>query len=438
MKHEHELDRMLPLVHEMIIVRCSDEEIIEAFQGYRVAVIANEENLSSHSGQVALVTLVSLIARLGVQVDIRIPEIELCGAQPPLEGCYLRKGLLDLGGDLIPGLSIAAWEGGPTEAAFVLGNSLPPALDCLTWRLSGTAWRGSIQPLEATATAWTESWPIGALCAGGLAAVEVFKAVVRQLQLRQSAPYWKEFVDPCRRASWDFGKGLPTPQYLDMGHLDMVSAGAIAQAFYFVLMRLPHVRHQSRIFENDTTANTNLNRNLLSRYRHIGMHKIDVIRTYDLEKVSDVYERLTKANINDFQLAASVLVGADDIPTRWLVQDHSPKWLGVAGTSHFGALTSSHRPGEPCAGCLHVYDDEAVIPVLPTASVFSFWAGLALAVRLLRKEMGMPYPQDKQALWLVPLRMDYSSTGFWSAVRSRPDCPVQCRASQGVLMHNRG
>lgn len=432
MKSEHALDRMLPLVHEMIIGRCSDEEIIEAFQRYRVAVIANKENLSSHSGQVALVTLVSLIARLGVQVDIRIPEIELCGAQPPLQGCYLRKGLLDLGSDLIPGSSITGWEGGPVEAAFVLGNSLAPALNCLTWRLSGTTWGGSIHPLEVTGTAWTDSWPIGALTAGGLAAVEVFKAVVRQLQLCQAAPYWKEFVDPCRRASWSFGEGLPTPKYLDMGTLDMISAGAIAQAFYFVMMRLPHVRHQSRIFENDTTANTNLNRNLLSRYRHIGVHKIDVIRSYDLEKVSAVYERLTKANINDFQLAASVLVGADDIPTRWLVQDRYPKWLGVAGTSHFGALTSSHRPDEPCAGCLHVHDDEAVIPILPTASVFSFWAGLALAVRLLRKEMGMPYPKDKQALWLVPLRMDYPSAGFWSAVNPRTDCPIQCEASRAI------
>lgn len=435
MKNEHELDRMLPLLHEMINGQCSNEEIIRAFQQYRVAVIANEENLSSHSGQVALVTLVSLIARFGVQIDIRIPEMELIGAQPPLQGCYLRKGLLDLGSDLIPGSSITGWEGGPVDLAFALGNSPCPALDCPTWRLSGTAWSGLIHPLEGMATPWTDFWPIGGLTAGGLAAVEVFKAVVRQLQLRQPDPYWKEFVDPCRRAFWDFGCRLPTPEFLDMGGLDMISAGAIAQAVYFVLMRLPRVRVQSRIFENDITANTNLNRNLLTRARHIGMSKIDVIRSYDIDNVSGVYERLTKTNINAFQLAKSVLVGADDIPTRWLVQSRYPQWLGVAGTSHFGSLISSHSPSEPCAGCLHVYDDNAAPPILPTASVFSFWAGLALAVRLIRKEMGVPYLKESQALWLVPLRMDSPSAGFWSAVSPRPDCPVQCKASK--VLHAR-
>ena len=88
-----------------------------------------------------------------------------------------------------------------------------------------------------------------------------------------------------------------------------------------------------------------------------------------------------------------------------------------------------HVPGEPCAGCLHAYDDEAGA-VLPTASVFSFWAGLALAIRFVRKEMGKPYPKDHQALWLVPLRMDSPSAGFWSAVSPRPDCPVKCPLAQ--------
>src|SRR5687767_12292135 len=100
---QHELHRMFPLVRELVVNQCSDDEIIEAFQRYRVALIANEENLSSRSGQMAFATLASLIARLGVQIDIQIPEIRLCGAQPPLQGCYLRQGLIDLGNDLIPG-----------------------------------------------------------------------------------------------------------------------------------------------------------------------------------------------------------------------------------------------------------------------------------------------------------------------------------------------
>ncbi|MDE3039152.1 MAG: hypothetical protein KGJ82_01075 [Nitrospirota bacterium] len=434
MKKQHELDRMIPLVREMVVGDCSDEEIIAAFQNFRVTCIGDANNLSTHSGQVALVTLISLVARMGVQIDIRIPEIELFGVQPPLNGCYLRSGILDLGSDLIPGSAITCWDNGKVDVALVMGDTAAPRLDCASWRLVGTAWSGTIHPIERKGAAWSDAWPIGAMVAAALAASEVFKAVVRQIQLSKPTPFWLEYVDQIRDAAWDFGHGLPIPHHLDMDQFDMVSGGAVSQALYFALMRLPEVHLRSRVFDNDTTDNTNLNRNLLSRYRHIGMKKIDVIRSYDIQNITAVCARLTEVNIHDYvPLAPSVLVGADDIPTRWLIQSCFPQWLGVCGTSHFGTLTSSHTKGEACAGCLHWHDEQGVGEIIPTVSFISFWAGLALAVRVLRKEIGRPYSKREQALWLVPLRMDDPNAGFWSTVSPRADCPVQCQASRAAI-----
>jgi hypothetical protein len=46
-----------------------------------------------------------------------------------------------------------------------------------------------------------------------------------------------------------------------------------------------------------------------------------------------------------------VLVGVDDIPTRWDVQLAAPGWVCVAGTSHLFALITAHEQGQPCTGC---------------------------------------------------------------------------------------
>ncbi len=124
-------------------------------------------------------------------------------------------------------------------------------------------------------------------------------------------------------------------------------------------------------------------------------------------------------------LAQTVMVGTDDIPSRWLAQRESPHWLGVGSTSHFLTITSSHLPGQPCAGCLHPYDDPAN-RIIPTVSFVSYWAGLLLAVRLLRHAAGQVLDGREQQTYCVPLRLDQPYSYWQRPVSRHPQCPVGC------------
>ena len=70
--------------------------------------------------------------------------------------------------------------------------------------------------------------------------------------------------------------------------------------------------------------------------------------------------------------ARTVVVGVDDIPTRWAVQQANPDWLIIGVTTHWSAMASFHREGLGCAQCLHPEDDFGVAPIA------SLWSNLDL------------------------------------------------------------
>jgi len=142
-----------------------------------------------------------------------------------------------------------------------------------------------------------------------------------------------------------------------------------------------------------------------------------------------VPHRITGFDANA-SLSQRVLVGVDDIPSRWGAQRAAPEWVGVSGTSHFSVSSSAHLPGQPCCGCLHPTDDPDGANPIPTVSFVSFWAGLAMAVRLVREALGAAYPSNRQHLWLTPLRLDQPRAAMWLPVPANRHCPVRCEASK--------
>jgi hypothetical protein len=76
--------------------------------------------------------------------------------------------------------------------------------------------------------------------------------------------------------------------------------------------------------------------------------------------------------------APKVLVGVDDIPTRWNVQLQQPHWLGIGATTHWDAMAAYHEQGLACAQCLHPRDDPTTA-LIPTVAFVSYFAGLLLA-----------------------------------------------------------
>lgn len=428
------LDRTIRLVRDAVPDSVSDDAIIEQLQSFRIKCVANKENLRSYAGQSALVTLVSLVVRMGIQVTLDIPEVDLIGPQPPLRGTHLRAALLEFGTNVVPGTTITCDTQSDCHFVFVFGDTTTEITPNV-WRVTGTAWAGSIAHANFTGERWVANEPIGGMTAGALAATEIFKTTIRALPLR---PVWDEYFAPCDFATWDFeGDGLIIPGNC-LIPVDIISAGAITQAALFVLFRMP-IQLAIRIFDNDKAELSNINRQMLYLRSDSGQ-KVDIVAQcapplFTCTPIPNHFSMMASAQ--HLPLAPHTLVGVDDIPSRWDIQRATLGWLGIGATSHFEVSTSSHKLQLPCAGCLHPRDDLQPNAPIPTVSFVSFWAGLALAVRFLRHISGQPYVNRRQHLWLSPLRMNENNAALWRPVASRRDCPTGCFASRALNLGER-
>jgi hypothetical protein len=429
-----QLDRTILLCRDYSSDTVSDAQICQSFQSVRVLCTADKLNLSSHSGQTCLTTMVALLSRMGMQVTLAIPETSMIQHQLPFAGPLLRSSLLASSNRLIAGATVQQDDSRhKPDLLFVLGDSGIEKSSCPTWRLSGQEWCGRITQETTHSPAWTSEWPIGAMVSAALAAGEAFKYVMRCLPLRNHEDYI--FFEPSPACNWDFGSIGIREGELDLGEVDIVSAGAITQATLYALLHVPALRMRGRIFDDDVTAATNLNRNMLSVVSDVGSEKALLVasRCSPNFKFTPKHQRFSIEESRVQELAPCVLVGVDDIPSRWQVQRCASGVLIVSGTSHFSISSSCHMPGTPCCGCQHPVDDLGGPMVIPTISFVSFWAGLAMAVRLLRHSVGVPYPLGQQHLWLTPLRMDQRHAALWSPVVPVPECPVRCVSSRGAL-----
>jgi hypothetical protein len=179
----------------------------------------------------------------------------------------------------------------------------------------------------------------------------------------------------------------------------------------------------ARVIEPEFADLTNLNRYMLLLRSHFGAQKAK-----DLEEmcagtglaVTPIRKRYGPETAGAIGLRDVVLVGVDDIPSRWLAQRAWPAWLGVGATTHWSAMASFHMPGTGgCAECLHPDDDLTEGPI-PTVAFVSFWAGLLMAVYFLRHRADVlsAAPLDQQ-IYLTPVRPE---SPIWAIVPKRPGC----------------
>lgn len=430
------LSRTLLLARDSDIIGAntpSDEQIIKAFANTRVLLVADEANLSVPSGQHTLVTLVDLIARLGVEIRLALPELPTLGFQPPLRRKDLRAGLLDLGSDLLPDRLITV--GDMKESAdivFILGDSAWEGQADIALRLCGDTWSGWTVPASQNAKRWVDSFPIGGLIAAGIAAPEVFKYGLRTLGSTLPHPVISRFLAPVSAAQVRVASPETAAGPFALGTLDFVSGGAITHATLYTLLHLPEVTAAIRIIEPEYYDLSNLNRYMLLRRSECALHKIDTLCSWQrpgvtLTGVALAYTEATRAQLLPF--APQVIVGTDDIPARWAVQSAHPAWLGIGATSHFFTVTSSHTSDQACAGCLHPEDDLGG-GLIPTVSFVSYWAGLLAAIRLLRHSLGHVLIGSDQSTWCTPLRLDQAKSYWPRPIPINPHCPVQCQNSR--------
>ena len=128
MNASQQLSRMVLLCRDYVPDFFTDETVCRSFQSVRVLCCSDLANVSSHSGQTALVTLVSLLLRMGMQVDLAIPDVTVLGAQPPLSGTSLREALVALSGCLIDRATVHCGRYDTPDLIFAPGprGSSPP------------------------------------------------------------------------------------------------------------------------------------------------------------------------------------------------------------------------------------------------------------------------------------------------------------------------
>lgn len=217
-----------------------------------------------------------------------------------------------------------------------------------------------------------------------------------------------------------------TSKVASLGAFDLISGGAVANAAIYTLLRLPAVAGSARVIDYDDGALSNLNRNMMLRRSRLGRAKVEDLATYSDELILEpVVGRYGEAALENLTLRENVLMGVDDIPSRWRAQGAWPTWLGVGATDAFNVQVSYHARGLACAGCLHPTNNPIVGPI-PTVAFISFWAGLILAVSFLRRVAGDTGSMAQQ-IYFSPLR-----PGFWWAtgISPNPSCPVRCELSR--------
>lgn len=429
------LARTVLLLRDHVRADVSEEIITETLTTVRVVIAADRPNATTVAAQNAIVATALLVARSGGQVSLELPDgVPLLDAQAPLRGDRLRPAIEAVLADLIPGVThgTVAHPRRAFDLAIVIGDTRWQGPADRVVRLQADAWAGALET-GGSGTRWDNfGSPFGPLAAAGLAAGEAFKAAVSSLRRAAIDPFAFELLfapspSPLVRLA-PAGAPLPTR---NLGHFDLISGGAIIQSALYVLGRIPGVVGQGRVIEPERGDITNLNRYaLLLRSRRHALKAEDLaawsreggLGGLRLKPIVARYDAGLAIAISPH--APAVLVGVDDIPSRWVVQAHEPEWLGVGATTHYMSVASYHRRGTGCARCLHPEDDPGGGPI-PTAAFVSHWAGLWLATMFVRARTGMPMPLEQQSVFMTSLRAESAVATWFAPVPVRGDC--SCR-----------
>jgi hypothetical protein len=417
------LSRTLLLSRDFVPNEVSDDTVVRALRATRVALFVDAANVSCGACQSSVVTLAQLLVATGISVRFVGPDVRLTQAQPPWTSRTLYGVLEAMRQETLPGARVSI-GGRPArrELSFAFGDS---RVSCeVGWRLSGSAWAGAIGPLAIPAPRWQSDFPIGGLVAATLAAGEPFKAAVRALYLPTDVETAQ--LRPVVEASVRLAPET-TPVAGDVGRVDFVSGGAIAQATLHALLRVQGLRGDVRVYEPELLDLSNLNRYALALRSSVGRLKLDSLRECASPnfRLGGLPLRFDATLADATTLAPMVLVGTDNLPSRWLVQGRWPTWLCVGATSHFEAMVSEHEVAldSGCAGCAHPHDD-GVVATIPTVAFVSYWSGLMMAARLLRRLAGARCDLGEQAVSLFTLRLDNRHGQWRRPVPFAQDCPV--------------
>lgn len=413
-----------------------ESAILEGLHATTIRIVADELNLSAHSGQSCVTALAAMIAMTGIRVTLDMPNIRLLHSQPPLLGTHIIAALEEYATDIVPGAVIDQIRTAD-DLVIVLGST--PFDGVNFFRLTGSDWSFRLSQ-SPSGPPWTAELAMGALAGAAAAAAEAFRAALARVSAisGQTLPsQTRNLIDFDRVVEVDLGHPALTSDTIDLGNVDVVSAGAITSAALYCLRRVVNVVGRLRVFDGDDFDLPNLNRYMFGRRSDVGRKKSDILAGYGTPtmRIEGVSEMFPGERVREHEpLSPTVLVGVDQIPSRWAVQRLAPQWCCVGATSHLWlALVSTHLDGDPCAGCAHPTDSSADGEI-PTVSFVSFWAGLLQIRALLLRAVGAA-PEAPQVL-VAPAGLFGGHGVRQMGLPPNSNCPVQCRASR--MMTSRG
>jgi hypothetical protein len=425
------LSRTTRLINQEIFDGRADEPAIaRGLAASTIRLTADEANMACRGGQAALITTFQLIARMGIGVELAIPDAPLIAQIPPLCEPSLRAALVELGDDLIPG-NIVRTSPGQAELTFVFGDSTCPETDAVHVLVADMSC-SLIQTDAPTRIAC--HLPLGGLAAGAAAAAIALEAALPQIELaagiqrtQQRRPSAGPPVKIDLAALFpDLGGGqIRLPEELT---IDAISAGAITNAFVAVAVWLLQASTNVRIFDDDVAEVSNVNRCPHIRRSDDQKPKVEVLRASStpLLRITGEQLRFTSDTAQQLQpFSDHVLVGVDDIPSRWRVSETEPKSLYVGATTNREAIVTNHHPGEPCAGCAHP-DPAVEEEFVPTISFVSFWGGLLQACALLTE---LQQPQRARRVTVFPFALGERSWFLSHELPYGARCAIDCGAS---------
>src|SRR5438445_8768379 len=367
----------------------SDHAVRSALQTHTIGVAVRDDLAHRVDVQLALLTLVNLVARYGCPVALGIQAVRVVIDHPLVPpGSQLDEALARLAADIHPAIRaltppLLTCEFGATPGDRALG------VTWTTW--CGGAGRGCCPPHLDVGRA------LGPVVGAHLAAIEVFKALMRCLagdlgassgnldrdlaagEPRLSLLTYERELDDHNRDS-----GLPS---LDLGETVFVSAGAITNAALSGLVSTRDLPGVGRVIDAGILDPPDLNRYSLALARDEGTPKAPLLRDRlrGVATLVPVPRRYEDVNLAD-RAGHIAVVGVDQVSSRSAVQRDWPEVLLCGATERDEIFGTVHlkASGLACCECLYPPDGLPTPGRVPTLAPVSGLAGLVLAAELLK------------------------------------------------------
>ncbi len=431
MTPQQALARTTALINEQFLdSRAHPDAIAQALMSSTVTLIANEANATSPAAQATLITAFQLIARMGMTIELIVPDVPLSPRATGVRGQRLPSALLELAGHLIPGATVRQHQLGDAEVTFVIGDTptqIPGAL-----RISVGALTAKITKARGRCAQITSECPLGGLAAGAAAAAIALQAALPRIESataqKRTGRAQPSAGPPVRIDLAELFPGL-SPEPVELGAVDLISAGAVTNAVLNCLLWLP-VSADTSVLDDDTVDWDNLNRCVQFRAEHVNVPKVLALAACATDTVSirPLLGRFPEPSEGSPPpvLASRVAVGVDDIRARWWVQQSHPEHLYIAATSLYEAICTTHRREGPCAGCAHPHAGPTPAEI-PTISFVSFWGGLLQACAMLA-DARTPGPARRIAVY--PFALGEQSWFLAHPLPAGGDCALCCAVSR--------